>query len=135
MGGLRFTTPKQSGDLDGIDYTDVRVMQINWSLGADNIVCQYQLGSFDDVTGEFTPGVVSPKKYAIVNKADDLDANGDPIPGTGHTDYDDVFDNTHKTGLDTILERYLELCADKIALRLGLSGTAVKPGKGGKKKV
>lgn len=130
MGGIRLTTPKDAGDLDPNDYTDVRVTHVNWSLRDDRIGVTYQLGQFDDVTGEFTPGIVAPQLFIVqdgVNQAGEPDETVD--------DYTVLFGETFKTGTDTNAERFLEMVTNLISSRLGLAGTTVKPGRSGKKKL
>jgi hypothetical protein len=130
MGGIHLDTAKDAGDLDSNDYTDVRVTTVSWSLQANIVNATYQLGSFDDVTGEFTPGILPEGQFRVV---DGEDQNGVPDPSI--TDYTDFFEETFKEGADTNAERFLEMVTNVISLRLGLPGTAVKPGKSGKKKV
>lgn len=130
MGGIRLTTPKQSGDLDSQDYTDVRVTHVNWVPLEDRLVVSYELGVFDDVSGEFVKGILPRTAFTIW---DGKDQNGEPDPTVD--DYTTFFDETFKTGADTNAERFLEMCTNLISLRLGLPGTAVKPGRSGKKKI
>lgn len=130
MGGIRLTTPKDAGDLDVGDYTDIRVTQVNWNLVADEITALYQLGSFNDTTGKFTAGVLPPQTYIL---HDFMNPDGTPHPT--HTDYTDFFEDKNKQGPDSNAERWLELLTDIMSQRLGLAGTATKPGRGGKKKV
>lgn len=125
MGGIRLTAPKDAGDLDANDYQDVRVSRVEWDLLTDQLSVNYQLGNFDDATGEWTPGVLEQKYFAI----------RDGAPSESDADYSDFFGETFKTGSDTNAERFLEMITNIISLRLGLPGTAVKPGKSGKKKV
>lgn len=130
MGGIRLTTAKDAGDLDASDYSDVRVTHVNWNLREDRIGVTYQLGVFDDVTGEFTPGVLQPQLFQIWD-GKDQQGNDDPTVD----DYTVFFGETFKTGADTNCERFLEMATNLISLRLGLPGAAVKPGRSGKKKI
>jgi hypothetical protein len=130
MGGIHLDTAKDAGDLDANDYTDVRVSHVEWSLASNILRAAYQLGSFDDVTGAFTPGIL-PQKFFTVQ--DGVGPDGEPDPAV--TDYTDFFDETFKEGADTNAERFLEMLTNILSLRLGLPGTAVKPGKSGKKKI
>lgn len=130
MGGIHLDTPKDAGDLDPNDYTDIRVSKVAWNLVNDLLEVTYQLGAFDDVSGEWTPGILGPRIFRVVD-GEDQDGNPDPAI----TDYTDFFDETFKTGSDTNAERFLEMLTNIISLRLGLPGAAVKPGKSGKKKI
>lgn len=130
MGGIRLTTAKDAGDLDPNDYTDVRVSKVSWNLVTDSLEVVYQLGSFDDVTGEWTAGVLGPDVFRVIDGAEQ-----DGTPNPAITDYTDFFEETFKQGSDTNAERFLEMLTNIISLRLGLAGAAVKPGKSGKKKI
>ena len=130
MGGIRLDTAKDAGDLDANDYTDVRISDVAWSLLADRVFVTYQLGRFDDVTGEWTPGVLTPQVFTV---QDGVNQAGKDDPTI--TDYTDFFEEAFKTGSDTNAERFLEMLTNIISLRLGLPGTAVKPGRRGRKKI
>ena len=120
--GIQLTSAKDAGDLDGVDYRDIRISKINWNLMGDILEVTYQLGNFDDTTGEWTPGVLGPKIFVV--KDEDPD-----------NDYTTFFDETFKTGADTVAERMVEMLTNLLALRLGFDGVSVKPGRSGKKKI
>lgn len=120
--GLRFTEAKGTGDLDTVDYQDVRISNVNWNLAANVIEVTYQLGNFDDTTGEWTAGILKPRSYLIDDSAP-------------NHDYTTVFTETFKQGNDSVAERYVEMCVNLLRLRLGLDGAYQKPGKSGKKKL
>jgi hypothetical protein len=120
--GFRYTDPQTTGDLDSVDYQDVRIEKVTWELLRDQIEVVYRLGNFDDATGEWTPGVLPPRIYLI----DDSDPDND---------YSTVFEETFKTGSDTNAERFIEMLVNLLSLRLGLAGAYQKPGKSGKKKL
>ena len=130
MGGIHLTTPKDAGDLDAVDYSDLRVTNLNWNLREDRLVATYQLGNFDDVTGEFVPGILPPAPFII---QDGFNQQGEPDPTVD--DYTVFFDETSKQGSDTNAERFVEMVTNLLSLRLGLPGAALKPGKSGKKKI
>jgi len=119
--GIRLTTPKVTGDYDSVDYQDVRVVNVNWSLVNEVIRVHYQLGNFDDVSGEFTPGFEGVKEYVVQDVPD------------GDQDYTTVWDETFKQGTDTNAERFIEMLTNLLQLRLGLPGATIKPGRSGKR--
>lgn len=120
--GFQFTTPKDAGDLDAADYSSIRISKINWNLMNDIVEVTYQMGNFDDVTGEWTPGVLGPEIFVVQDE--------DP-----NNDYTTFFDETFKTGSDTVAERTVEMLTNLLSLRLGLAGASIKPGRSGKKKI
>lgn len=119
--GIRLTTPKVTGDYDSVDYQDVRVVNVNWNLISEFIRVHYQLGNYDDVTGEFTPGFEGVKEYVVQDVVD------------GNQDYTTVWDETFKPGTDTNAERLIEMLTNLLQLRLGLAGATIKPGRSGKR--
>lgn len=123
MGGIRLTAAKVTGDFDGVDYNDLRVQNVAWNLRNDSLTITYQLGNFDDGTGEFTEGFEGPKKYVIRD-----------TPG-GDQDYTTFFNESFKQGSDTNAERFLEMLTNLLSLRLGLPGVSVKPGRSGRRKI
>ena len=120
--GLRFTTPQDTGDLDVVPYQDLRIEKLDWNLLNDTIEIVYRLGNFDDVTGEWTAGVLPPQIYVI--------NDDDP-----YNDFTTFFEETFKTGGDTNAERFVEMAVNLMKLRLGMDGAFEKPGKSGKKKI
>lgn len=120
--GFRFTTAQDTGDLDTVDYQDIRIERVNWNLLSNVVEVVYQLGNFDDGTGEWSPGVLPARRYIV----DDSDPNND---------YTTFFEETFKTGSDTNAERMIEMLVNLLSLRLGLAGASQKPGKSGKKKI
>lgn len=124
MGGLKLNNPKSAGDLDEGEYEDIRVSHVDWDLTEDTIVARAQFGNFDNDTGAWTPGVL-PTQDVLIR---------DGIPD-GTTLYTIIFDETFKKGGDTNTERFLEMVTTAVAINLGVIGTAIKPGKSGKKKI
>jgi len=120
--GFQFTTPKDAGDLDAADYSAIRISKINWNLMNDVLEVTYQLGNFDETTGEWTPGVLGPNIFVV----EDEDPN---------FDYTTFFDETFKTGSDTVAERMVEMLTNLLSQRLSLDGAPIKPGRSGKKKI
>lgn len=120
--GFRFTDAQTTGDLDAVDYQDIRIEKVTWELPRDLIEVVYRLGNYDDVTGEWTPGVLPPKIFVITDEDPD-------------NDYSVVFEETFKNGGDTNAERFIEMLVNLLSLRLGLAGAYEKPGKSGKKKI
>ena len=120
--GFRYTTPQDTGDLDAVDYQDIRIEKINWDLLTNVIEVFYRLGNFDDGTGDWTNGILPIKRYVITDNDPD-------------NDYTTVFEETFKTGSMTNAERFIEMLVNLLSLRLGLPGAFQKPGKSGKKKI
>lgn len=120
--GLRLADAKDTGDLDTVSYRDIRISNINWNLAGNIIEVIYQLGNFNDTTGYWKAGILKPRSYLIDDSAPNFD-------------YSTVFHETYKRGNDTVPERYVEICTNLLALRLGLDGAYQKPGKSGKKRL
>lgn len=120
--GIQLTDPKDSGDLDTVDYRDIRISKVNWNLMNDIVEVTYQLGNFNDTSGIFTPGVLGPQIFVVQDEAP-------------NNDYTTFFDETFKKGNDTNAERMVEMLTNLLSLRLGFEGAAVKPGRSGKKKI
>ncbi len=119
--GLQLTTPRVTGDFDTVDYRDIRIQTVIWSLMADEVQVHYQLGNFNDGTGEFTPGFEQIQAFFVRDTPD------------GDQDYTTFFSEVFKEGLDTNAERFIEMLTNLLSLRLGLLGVTVKPGRSGKK--
>lgn len=119
--GVQLTTPISTGDFDTVDYRDVRIQTVIWTLVSDEVQVHYQLGNFDDTTGVFTPGFDDIKTFVVRDVPD------------GDQDYTTFFDETFKQGSDTNAARFIEMLTNLLSLRLGLPGATVRPGRSGKK--
>jgi hypothetical protein len=126
MGGIKLTTPKNTGDLDSTPYTDIRISRVVWNLVGDRIAVTYQLGSFNEETGEFKSGILESGTVHLEDSSSEEEQR---------LDYTDIFEETAKEGNLTIAERLLELISTKVSEKLELPGTPVKPGRRGKKKL